>query len=80
MRLSFQKMVLFLLESGDSQSSIARQMNVNPSTIHRISKGVFRPKDKLAKGLMGLYYKRVRYLKSIGATDLLREVVEHDNV
>ena len=71
MRTSFQDMIPFLLDLGDTQSSIARQTGVNPSTIHRISKGIFRPKDKLAEKIIEMYCKRVKRLKDIGADKVL---------
>ena len=80
MRLSFREMTEYLLSSGDTQSSIARQLKVNPSTIHRVSKGLLNPRDRLGKGLIDLYRKRVRYMKSAGLDSGSISEVENDNL
>lgn len=80
MRLSFQEMTEYLLSSGDTQSSIARQLKVNPSTIHRVSRGLLNPRDRLAKGLINLYHKRVKYLKAVGLESDNTAEVENDDL
>lgn len=80
MRLSFQEMTEYLLSTGYTQSGIARQLKVNPSTIHRVSRGLLNPRDRLANGLISLYHKRVKYLKSIGLDSDKPTEVENDDL